>query len=55
VTITPESFGSEPTEGDLIAATRTHYSLRREDAARRRRARALPAHRLRAARRRAPA
>jgi glutathione S-transferase len=32
VTITPETFGSEPTEGDLIAATRTHYSLRREDA-----------------------
>jgi glutathione S-transferase len=31
VTITAESFGSEPTEGDLIAATRTHYSLRRED------------------------
>lgn len=32
VTITPESFGNEPTEGELIAATRTHYSLRREDA-----------------------
>jgi glutathione S-transferase len=31
VTITPESFGSESTEGDLMAATRTHYSLRRED------------------------
>jgi glutathione S-transferase len=31
VTITPEIFGTEPTEGDLIAATRTHYSLRRED------------------------
>jgi glutathione S-transferase len=31
VTITPESFGTEPTEGELIAATRTHYSLRRED------------------------
>jgi glutathione S-transferase len=31
VTITPESFGNEPTEGQLIAATRTHYSLRRED------------------------
>jgi len=31
VTITPETFGSEATEGDLIAATRTHYSLRRED------------------------
>jgi glutathione S-transferase len=32
VTITPESFGAEATEGELIAATRTHYSLRREDA-----------------------
>jgi glutathione S-transferase len=32
VTITPESFGNEPTEGELIAATRTHYSLQREDA-----------------------
>jgi glutathione S-transferase len=32
VTIAPESFGNEPTEGELIAATRTHYSLRREDA-----------------------
>ena len=32
VTITPESFGTEATEGELIAATRTHYSLRREDA-----------------------
>jgi glutathione S-transferase len=32
VTITPETFGSEATEGELIAATRTHYSLRREDA-----------------------
>ena len=31
VTVTPESFGNEPTEGELIAATRTHYSLRRED------------------------
>jgi glutathione S-transferase len=31
VSIAPEIFGSEPTEGDLIAATRTHYSLRRED------------------------
>jgi glutathione S-transferase len=31
VTITPETFGTEPTEGELIAATRTHYSLRRED------------------------
>ena len=32
VTITAESFGNEATEGELIAATRTHYSLRREDA-----------------------
>jgi glutathione S-transferase len=31
VTVTPESFGNEPTAGELIAATRTHYSLRRED------------------------
>lgn len=31
VTITAESFGPEPTEGELLAATRTHYSLRRED------------------------
>jgi glutathione S-transferase len=31
VTITAESFGAESTEGDLIAATRTHYSLRRTD------------------------
>jgi len=31
VTITPETFGLEPTEGELIAATRTHYSLRRTD------------------------
>ena len=31
VTVTPESFGTEATEGELIAATRTHYSLRRED------------------------
>ena len=31
VTVTPESFGHEATEGELIAATRTHYSLRRED------------------------
>ncbi|TWO70138.1 glutathione S-transferase family protein [Caenimonas sedimenti] len=31
VTITAESFGPEPTEGELIAATRTHYSLRRSD------------------------
>jgi glutathione S-transferase len=32
VTITAESFGPEPTEGELIAATRTRYSLRRTDA-----------------------
>jgi glutathione S-transferase len=32
VSITAESFGAEPTEGELIAATRTHYSLRRTDA-----------------------
>jgi glutathione S-transferase len=31
VTITPESFGTEATEGDLVAATRTHYTLRRSD------------------------
>jgi glutathione S-transferase len=31
VTITAESFGPESTEGELIAATRTHYTLRRED------------------------
>ncbi|NML48309.1 glutathione S-transferase family protein [Ramlibacter sp. G-1-2-2] len=31
VSITPESFGTEATEGELIAATRTHYSLRRHD------------------------
>jgi glutathione S-transferase len=31
VTVTPESFGSESTEGDLVAATRTHYSLARTD------------------------
>ncbi len=29
VTVTAESFGPEPTEGELIAATRTHYSLSR--------------------------
>ncbi|MDL9997661.1 glutathione S-transferase family protein [Variovorax sp. J22P240] len=29
VTIAAESFGPEPTEGELIAASRTHYSLRR--------------------------
>ncbi len=32
VTVAPESFGTDPTAGELIAATRTHYSLRRSDA-----------------------
>ncbi|HSW18406.1 MAG TPA: glutathione S-transferase family protein [Ramlibacter sp.] len=32
VTIAPESFGPEATEGELVSATRTHYTLRREDA-----------------------
>jgi len=32
VSITAESFGLEPTEGELIAATRTRYVLRRNDA-----------------------
>ncbi|MDB5849614.1 MAG: hypothetical protein JWP29_3366 [Rhodoferax sp.] len=32
VAIAAESFGREPTAGELIAATRTHYSLRRTDA-----------------------
>jgi glutathione S-transferase len=32
VTITPETFGTEPTQGVLLAATRTHYSIEREDA-----------------------
>lgn len=31
VTISAESFGQEPTSGVLIAATRTRYTLRRED------------------------
>ncbi len=31
VTITAESFGPEPTEGELVAATRTRYTLRRTD------------------------
>lgn len=31
VTVTAESFGPEPTEGELLAATRTHYTLRRTD------------------------
>lgn len=32
VTVAAESFGSEPTPGVLVAATRTRYTLRREDA-----------------------
>ena len=32
VTIGAESFGPETTEGELVAATRTHYTLRRADA-----------------------
>ncbi len=32
VTITAESFGLEPSEGELVAATRTRYTLRRSDA-----------------------
>jgi glutathione S-transferase len=32
VTITADSFGPEPTEGELVAATRTRYTLRRSDA-----------------------
>ena len=31
VSIRAESFGAETTEGDLVAATRTHFSLRRVD------------------------
>ena len=31
VTIAAESFGPEPTEGELITASRTHYTLRRTD------------------------
>ena len=31
VTIASESFGHEPSEGELIAATRMHYTLRRTD------------------------
>lgn len=31
VTLTAESFGREPSAGELVAATRTHYSLRRTD------------------------
>ena len=32
VTVTAESFGPEPTEGVLVAATRTRYTLARQDA-----------------------
>jgi hypothetical protein len=31
VTIAAETFGPEPTEGELLAATRMHYTLRRAD------------------------
>ncbi|MDB5932021.1 MAG: putative glutathione S-transferase-related protein [Polaromonas sp.] len=31
VVITAESFGLEPTQGELVAATRMHYTLRRTD------------------------
>ncbi len=31
VTISPESFGTEASAGELVAATRTHYTLRRTD------------------------
>ena len=31
VTVAAETFGPEATEGELIAATRTHYTLRRTD------------------------
>lgn len=31
VTVSAESFGPEPTEGELVAATRMHYTLRRSD------------------------
>jgi glutathione S-transferase len=31
VTIASDSFGPEPTEGELVAATRMHYTLRRRD------------------------
>ena len=46
VTVTPESFGPEPTEGELVAATRTHYTLRAQRRARRHGACAFPAHRV---------
>ena len=31
VTVHAETFGQEPTEGELVAATRMHYTLRRGD------------------------
>lgn len=31
VALSAESFGTEPTQGELLAATRTHYTLRRHD------------------------
>lgn len=31
VTVASDSFGPEPTEGELVAATRMHYTLRRRD------------------------
>ena len=31
VTIKSENFGLEPTQGELVAATRMHYTLRRTD------------------------
>ena len=31
VTVAAESFGLEPSAGELVAATRTHYTLRRTD------------------------
>jgi glutathione S-transferase len=31
VTVAAETFGQEPTEGELVAATRTRYTLRRDD------------------------
>jgi hypothetical protein len=31
VEIAADNFGLEPTEGELIAATRTRYTLRRSD------------------------
>jgi len=31
VVVAADNFGLEPTEGELVAATRTRYSLRRSD------------------------